>query len=417
MGGMLTGAAGTGGMTSGAAGTGGTTTGGAGTGGAATGGRGGSGTAGTAMGGRGGTGTAGTAAGGRGGGTAGATGGAGAGGSSGGRGGATAGTTGTAGTGGTAGTVARCAPGVGGRAFMCGPAIASGAAGEIDVFAVGADGKVRWRQYAAGWSSWQLVSGSETITSDIDVSEVGFSVFDLLGLGAAGNVVHQHWTSAGWLAAWENFSAGEPTVTPALYGVATTLTGNTQSSNVSAWAFTTGSNGALLTRNANSSRVWSAWTGLQGSLSSAPDAVSRVGVTWVVARGASPADIVINKNATNLDGPGQWSGFTALPRLPGNASFTHGPCITAGTDSRLDVFVPGGGTTLWHNTSTNGGANWNLPLWEDLGGGPTIVSAPDCVAPDSNTLDVVVVGADGHVWRRAFAGAPSTWEDLGVYTN
>ena len=129
-GGMKAGNAGTGGMTSGAAGTGGTTTGGAGAGGAATGGRGGSGTAGTAMGGRGGTGTAGTAAGGRGGGTAGATGGAGAGGSSaGGRGGATAGTTGTAGTGGTAGTVARCTPGVGGRAFMCGPAIASGAAG------------------------------------------------------------------------------------------------------------------------------------------------------------------------------------------------------------------------------------------------------------------------------------------------
>jgi hypothetical protein len=46
-------------------------------------------------------------------------------------------------------------------------------------------------------------------------------------------------------------------------------------------------------------------------------------------------------------------------------------------------------------------------------------TAPDGVASDSNTLDVVVVvvGADGHVWRRAFAGAPSTWEDLGVYTN
>ena len=300
---------------------------------------------------------------------------------------------------------------------MCGPAIASGAAGEIDVFAVGADGKVRWRQYAAGWSSWQLLPGSETITSDIDVSEVGFSTFDVLGLGAAGNVVHQHYASGSWLAAWENFSAGEPTVTPALYGVATTLTGNTQSSNVSAWAFATGSNGALWTRNANSSRVWSGWSTLQGSLSSAPDAVSRIGVSWVVARGASPADIVINKNATNLDGFGQWSGFTALPRLSGNASFTHGPCITAWSDSRLDVFVPGSGTSLWHNTSTNGGANWNLPLWEDLGGGPTIVSAPDCVASDSNTLDVVVVGADGHVWRRAFAGAPSTWEDLGVYTN
>jgi hypothetical protein len=321
--------------------------------------------------------------------------------------------------GGGSGTVgSACHAGVGGagvHAFMCGPAVTSGLAQTIDVYAVGVDGKVRWRQYDAGWSSWQLLPGSETITSDVDVTEVGLSTYDVYGLGAAGNVVHSHWGNGNWQTVWEDFSFGQPSVMPARYGVAATLTGLNQSSSVIAWVFATGSDGAQWSRAENIATVFGPGASEQGSLSSAPDAVSRAAATWVVARGASPTDIVINKNGTNLDGFGQWSGFTKLPVLAGGTAFSYGPCITAWSDTRLDVFAPGGtATSLWHNASTDGGASW-ASTWDDWGGGPSIVASPDCVSWASGRIDIVVVGADGHVWRRGYEGSLVAWEDLGVY--
>jgi hypothetical protein len=411
------GKSGTAGSGTGGSATGGSATGGSATGGSGAGGRGGA--SGTGAGGRGGTGgagagggaTGGTSAGGRGGGGAGGTSAGGAGGTSaGGRGGGAGGGSGTVGS--------ACRAGVGGagvHAFMCGPAVTSGLAQSIDVFAVGADGKVRWRQYEAGWSSWQLLPGSETITSDVDVTEVGLSTYEVYGLGASGNVVHSHWGNGNWQTVWEDFSYGQPKLMPALYGVAATLTGLNQSSSVIAWVFATGSDGAQWSRSENIATVFGPWATEQGTLSSAPDAVSRAAATWVVARGASPTDVLINKNATNLDAFGQWSGFTKLPGLAGGTAFAYGPCITAWSDTRLDVFAPGGSaTSLWHNTSTDGGASW-ASTWDDWGGGPSIVASPDCVSWGNGRIDIVVVGADGHVWRRGYEGSLVAWEDLGVY--
>ena len=299
---------------------------------------------------------------------------------------------------------------------MCGPAVTSGLTQSIDVFAVGADGKVRWRQYDAGWSSWQLLPGSETIVSDVDVTEVGLSTYEVYGVAASGKVVHSHWGNGNWQTVWEDFSAGEANVSPPLYGVAATLTGTAQASDVSSWLFATGANSALWSRDSlYGATNWSSWGTEQGNLSSAPDAVSRAAATWVVARGASPADIVITKNGTNLEGSGQWSGFTTLPHLAGGTAFSYGPCITAWSDTRLDVIAPGGSaTSLWHTSSTDGGATWST-TWDDWGGGPAIVASPDCVSWGNGRLDVVVVGADGHVWRRGYETALAAWEDLGVY--
>jgi hypothetical protein len=298
---------------------------------------------------------------------------------------------------------------------MCGPAVTSGNPDSIDVFAVDRDGKVRWKQYAAGWSSWQLVSGAETITSDLDASEVTLSTYDVFGLGATGHPVHQHWGNGNWLSAWEDWTFGQVAVSPAYYGVSTTLTGATGPTQARAWLFTTGStDNGLWTVDSNGT-AWGSWWHLFGTLSSAPAAVSRPAATWVVARGSSPSDIIMIKDATNGDTPGEWSGFSTLPHLAGGATFSYGPCITAWSDTRLDVLAPGGGTTLWHNTSVDGGATWNFPTWEDWGGGPTIVASPDCVSSRNGSIDVVVVGADGHVWRRLFNGSANAWEDLGVY--
>jgi len=389
--------------------------------GGATGGVGGSGSGGTAIGGgslaTGGTSTGGHATGAGGASTGGVSTGGAAGSNSSGSGGAGTGGHGGVGSGGAAGAGggtggAGSGGAVGAHAFMYGPSLSSCCAESLDVFAVGADGKVRHKQLVVDtWSSWLLVdSASQVITSDIDASQVNFARYDLFGLGTSGNVVHANYSSGAWAATWEDFSFGETAVTPALYGVTTSLVSQLQG-----WLFTVGSDAKLWERSWNSV-VWGPWLHVGGTLSSAPDVVSRPSFSWVVARGIPSTEIVINKNSGNGDSISNWSGFTNLPPLASGAAFSYGPCITAWSDTRLDVFAPGGDPkSLWHNTSTDGGTSWTLSKWEDFGGGPALASSPDCVAWGNGRIDIAAVGADGHVWHRGYEGTLIPWEDLGVY--
>jgi hypothetical protein len=131
-----------------------------------------------------------------------------------------------------------------------------------------------------------------------------------------------------------------------------------------------------------------------------------------VVRG-QPYQIWIARNTSNT--PGAWSLFSQLPALAGGAGFSFGPCITAWTDLRVDVFAVGGiNDSLWHNYSTDGGTTWAAPNWEDWGGGP-LASTPDCVAWASGRLDIVALRPDGHVWHLGWETTPTTWEDLGVF--
>jgi len=321
----------------------------------------------------------------------------------------TAGGSGIGGRGGGPGTTA--------HAFSYGPAISSNLSQALDIFAVGADGHVWFRQYYAGWSSWLQIPGISKIASDVDAYGGTFmppsEVFGVENDG--GKVMHQHYTNGAWLTAWENFSVSPPTeLNRASYGVSATQTGNTRNGYVAAWLFAVGSTDTLWSRSWNGT-TWSAWTRMHGVLVAAPDAVSRPGVTWVVARLGS-GQIAINTNNTNLDVASAWSGFQSLPPLASGAAFTHGPCITAWSDTHIDVFSPGDADkSLWHNVSTDGGFTWNVPSWEDWGNGPTIASSVDCVAWSNGRIDLVVIGTDGHLWRRTYDASLQPWEDMGVY--
>jgi hypothetical protein len=180
------------------------------------------------------------------------------------------------------------------------------------------------------------------------------------------------------------------------------------------WLFATSQDNKLLASNFNiaSAGAWSPWTNLGGETGYSPDATSRPNVTWVAVINATTNLIQVSK----LSGT-TWSPFVELPNLPsavGRIPFSSAPCITSWSDTRVDVFARGGlDNNVWHNYSTDGGATWQLPDWEGLGG--NLTSDPDCVAWASGRLDVVIRGGNDEIQHRGYDGTWAAWEDLGTY--
>ena len=242
---------------------------------------------------------------------------------------------------------------------------------------------------------------------DIDAASWGAARIDVFGLGAANSEAYQATYVATWTP-WEALSAG------------TAFTLGMAASSPAAqrlWLFATGSDAALWSRYWNGT-VWSAWATLGGGLTSAPDATSTSNATWSVVRGTdTPARMYIIKNTGNLVAATAWAPFTVLPALATGSTFASGPCISAWSDTRIDVFARGGATgSVWHNYSTDAGTTWVYPTWEDWGGGGNLASDPDCVAWANGRIDLVARGSNNHIWHQFWQGSAfSVWEDLGVY--
>ena len=95
---------------------------------------------------------------------------------------------------------------------------------------------------------------------------------------------------------------------------------------------------------------------------------------------------------------------------------TSEPVAVAWGENRLDVFVRGTDTALWHKWWD--GNNWGPSVtdWESLGG--ILTSEPVAVAWAENRLDVFVRGTDSALWHKWWDGnnwGPSVtdWESLG----
>ncbi len=75
-------------------------------------------------------------------------------------------------------------------------------------------------------------------------------------------------------------------------------------------------------------------------------------------------------------------------------------------NGRIDVFVAGTDSALWHKWFQGGWSGW-----ESLGG--LLTSTPTVSSWDPGRLDVFVAGTNSHMWHKWFAGGWSGWEDLG----
>ncbi len=84
------------------------------------------------------------------------------------------------------------------------------------------------------------------------------------------------------------------------------------------------------------------------------------------------------------------------------------PAISSWGPGRLDLFVCGADSALWHRW-WNDEVGWSA--WESLGG--YLTSPPSAVSWGPNRLDVVARGSYNHPWHWAWNGSSWSAEDLG----
>jgi Astacin (Peptidase family M12A)/Repeat of unknown function (DUF346) len=115
-----------------------------------------------------------------------------------------------------------------------------------------------------------------------------------------------------------------------------------------------------------------------------------------------------------------WNGSAWGPSVTGWESLggicTSPPTALSWSHDRLDAFVIGTDSALWHKWWN--GSSWGPSVqgWESLGG--TCTSPPEAIAWGPNRLDLFVIGTDSALWHKWWDGSswgPSVqgWESLG----
>ena len=141
--------------------------------------------------------------------------------------------------------------------------------------------------------------------------------------------------------------------------------------------------------------AWSDWETLGGVLTSGPGVSS-----WSSGR----LDVFVRGTDSALWHKwydGGWSDWESLGGV-----LTSSPGAVSWAEGRIDVFVRGTDSALWHKWYDNGWSDW-----ESLGG--TLTSEPTVCSWSSGRLDVFVRGTDSALWHKWYDNGWSDWESLG----
>ncbi|MDQ6657603.1 MAG: hypothetical protein M3Z00_05150, partial [Actinomycetota bacterium] len=128
-------------------------------------------------------------------------------------------------------------------------------------------------------------------------------------------------------------------------------------------------------------------------------------VIWPEHFGAAQFMQGINQSQLAAD----YQAITGRPLpTPPPTPYVRGPSVVAWASDRLDVFVRGTGSALWHQW-------WDGTKWggfQNLGG--TFVDEPAVCAWGADRLDAFVCGNDGAVWHQWWDGSRwGVWQSLG----
>ena len=104
---------------------------------------------------------------------------------------------------------------------------------------------------------------------------------------------------------------------------------------------------------------------------------------------------------------GSWSGFWGL-----TGSMTGAPAVAANADGRLEVFVRGADGQLWHQwqSTPNGGWSGFAPLAGQMTDSPAVAMNLD------GRLEAFVRGADGQLWHQSQKSAGGSWSGFAGLT-
>ncbi len=281
--------------------------------------------------------------------------------------------------------VVLCPPSVGADVVDDNPAAVSAGAGDMRVFARGADGAIYVSSWsAAGWSTWSSLGGTAQSGPAAALYGGGVEVF---ALGPDNDIVHRTWGEGGD-SPWQSLG-GVLTSAPA----ATALRGTNR-----LFVFARGTDNTVASRSYTPEGGWAPWQSLGGAVSSAPTAISRAnGIIDVFARGAA-GDVVENSFVD-----GKWLGWVSL-----GGTVTAAPGASTWGPSNVNVFVRGVNSGLARASWAGGG--WSEWMRVDE---VQLASAPAAAAEVQDELSVFArIGSNVSV-NRLSAGVWSGWHSLG----
>ncbi len=117
----------------------------------------------------------------------------------------------------------------------------------------------------------------------------------------------------------------------------------------------------------------------------------------------TPVTLTGTDNPFPLLDPASWGGWESLGGV-----LESPPRVVAWAPNRLDIFVVGTDSALWHRWWD--GSAWGG--WESLGG--VLTTPPEVVSWGTNRLDVFALGTDHALWHRWWDGSSwGGWESLG----
>jgi len=168
--------------------------------------------------------------------------------------------------------------------------------------------------------------------------------------------------------------------------------------------FAVDANGVLWNRSVMPSGSGT-WKSLGGVWTSSPAATSRNnGGMTVFVRGNDSA-VWYRDYVRGSWGRWAWGKWTSIGgQLPAGT----GPAACSWGSGRLDVFVQGTDSALWHKSYN--GTSWSG--WESLGG--NLTSSPAATSNTTNNIQVFARGTDGGVWQKTYNnGWSDDWQSLG----
>jgi hypothetical protein len=137
------------------------------------------------------------------------------------------------------------------------------------------------------------------------------------------------------------------------------------------------------------------WSFVGGSLKGNPAVNSIGGTVYVVARGSDDS-LMVNSRAN-----GSWAGFQSLGGV-----LISNPRAAVNSDGRVEVFVNGGDSAVWHLSQTAPGSGQWTPF-TTLGG---VIRGDVTPAIDSTALlNLFVIGGDSGLWNMTQT-VPGSWQ-------
>jgi len=271
-------------------------------------------------------------------------------------------------------------------------AVASRAAGLLDIFSEGPDTAMFHKTFANGWTDWDPLAG--VFNYPPAAVALDSTTLDAFAIGTDYAMFHKSWSNGVWSpsqSTWESLGGVFDSPPAAVSWAANRID-----------VFGIGGNKEVFHKVFDGSQFSPTWESLGGEFVGGLAAVSW-GLKRIDLFAVSTNQIMFHKFFDGTQWHPSQTGWESLGGL-----FTSPPAAAAWGPDRLDVFAVGTDFAMLHRAWD--GTQWRA--WDTLGG--TFNSQPAVASWAVNRLDVFGLGTNNSIFHKFWDGAwQGTWENLG----